>query len=262
MFMNIASAIAPITSLGIVKMYGYTVLFEICIGLSVVAIVAAYYLKPDESFKEAAANKEKKPFSLKNYFEPKALPAAIFGGFAFAFCYTVINTFFAAYARKIPDVAPYIGYFFMAISAVLVVVRPFIGRMMDRKGEKYVMYPGFIVLAIGMFVISRLDSPSTMFLAAVFLGLGYSAIFAATQSSCIKSATTDRAGQATITFFFFFDMGFALGAYFFGVVAKSVGFSNMYLTDAVLYLLGFVLYFLFVGRKATNTAAPSVNSAS
>lgn len=263
MFMNVASAVTPMASLAIVKVYGYTTLFQVCIGLGVLAISAAYYLKPQESVnvKATETNQEKKPFSIKDYFEPKAIPAAIFGAFVFAFGYTVINTFFAAYARTIPDVKPYIGYFFMAISGVLVLARPLIGRVMDKKGEKYVMYPAFIVLAIGMFGLSRMDSAVIMFLSAACLGLGYSAVFAGTQSSCVKSTTKDRVGQATITFFFCFDMGFALGAYFFGVVAKSVGFSNMYLIDSVLYLVGFVLYFIFVGRKAINTAAYSANHA-
>jgi len=253
MFMNIASAIAPILSLGLVKMHGYTVLFQICIALSSVAILASFFLKPPEEAKLEPGTASK-PFSLQDIFEPKALPVAIFGAFVFAFCYTVVNTFFAAYARRIPDVAPYIGYFFMAISAVLVVIRPFIGRVMDKKGEKYVMYPGFVALVIGMIVISRLDSVAMMFVAATFLGIGYSSIFAASQSGCIKAASKDRIAQATITFFFCFDLGFSLGAYFFGIVAKGIGFSNMYLADAALFGVGLVLYYLFVGRRAAGPA--------
>lgn len=253
MFMNIASAIAPILSLGLVKVYGYTALFQICIGLSIVAMGAAYYLKPQELVKEEMQSDDK-TFALSDYFEVKALPAAVFGAFVFAFCYTVINTFFTAYARKIPAVAPYIGYFFIAISAALVLVRPFIGRIMDRKGERYVMYPAFVILAIGMFIISVLDSPAIMFGAAVCLGLGYSAIFAASQSSCIKAAAKERVAQANITFFFCFDLGFSLGAYFFGIVAQKIGFSNMYLADAALFGIGLILYYLFVGRDAGQSA--------
>ncbi|MBP1764998.1 MAG: Quinolone resistance protein, major facilitator family transporter [Firmicutes bacterium] len=263
MFMNIGSAIAPMLSLGIVKAYGYTILFEGCMGLSLIAIAGAYYLRPHELTKKAAPAQEKRLFSLRDYFEPKAFPVAIFGAFIFAFCYTVINTFFAAYARTIPSVVSYIGFFFMAISAVLVVVRPFIGRVMDKKGEQYIMYPGFVVLALGMFLISRMDSVPMMFLAAACLGMGYSAIFAGAQSSCIKAASADRVGQANVTFFFFFDLGFSLGAFCFGLVAKSIGFSNMYLADSVLYLIGFALYFLFVGRNlARARSTKTTNSTS
>ena len=89
--------------------------------------------------------------SVNNFVESK-VSVISFIGFWVAFCYASVLSFLAAYAQEIHLVEA--GTFFFVVYAVVITIsRPITGIIFDAKGENYVMYPCFVCLAIGLFLI-------------------------------------------------------------------------------------------------------------
>ena len=53
--------------------------------------------------------------------------------------------------------------FFLVFAAVMLLTRPFTGRLFDEKGPQYVMIPGFITFAIGLVLLANMDSALVIF---------------------------------------------------------------------------------------------------
>ncbi|UUZ83572.1 hypothetical protein LJK88_06950 [Paenibacillus sp. P26] len=70
---------------------------------------------------------------LKRYFEPKAVPISL-AGFVLAFSYGAISTFISVYAKSI-GLERVASYFFIVFAAMILISRPFTGRLFDRMGS-------------------------------------------------------------------------------------------------------------------------------
>src|SRR5699024_6149999 len=72
--------------------------------------------------------------------------------------------------------------------------------------------------------------------AATLLGLGYGSLLPGFQTLSDQSTTTDRSGHAMSTFFIFYDLGIASGAFIWSMIMWACGFLAMYLVGVVLVL--------------------------
>src|SRR5699024_12772637 len=86
------------------------------------------------------------------------------------------------------------GMFFLVYAVVILVTRPFTGKLMDVKGANSIAYPGIIIAAIGMFILSQATTSFVLLLAAVLIGLGYGNYQSCTQAVAIKVTPIDRMG--------------------------------------------------------------------
>jgi nitrate/nitrite transporter NarK len=90
---------------------------------------------------------------LSDFFEKRALGIS---ALIFLTClsYSSIMTYLPMYAKAInmANIAS-IYFIFHAVGAIF--TRPFMGRLMDRRGANIVTYPVLIIFSIGMFIVSR-----------------------------------------------------------------------------------------------------------
>ena len=60
--------------------------------------------------------------------------------------------FLSSYVKVI-DLVDVSTFFFIVYAVVITLTRPSTGRIFDVKGEHYVMYPSYIFLTLGLFLL-------------------------------------------------------------------------------------------------------------
>ena len=58
---------------------------------------------------------------------------------------------------------------------MVLVTRPFIGKIFDKKGHKVVIIPGAVCMGLGVLILSFANSIVTLVIASLFFGFGYGA---------------------------------------------------------------------------------------
>jgi MFS family permease len=95
---------------------------------------------PVTSIKNQA--KEKQTFQLKNLFALEAIPISVVGMFL-SFAYSGILSFIPVYAKEL-GLTQAASFFFVIYAIMIVLSRPFTGKMFDRLGEHIIIYPSVL----------------------------------------------------------------------------------------------------------------------
>ena len=157
-------------------------------------------------------------------------------------------SFLAAYSQEINLVDA--GTFFFVVYAVVITIsRPMTGVIFDRKGENYVMYPCFIFLAIGLFMLAITNSAWLLLLSGVFVGLGYGTFMSNGQAVCIKLTPAHRVGVGISTYFVALDLGLGVSPYILGELRPVIGFNGIYELVAIMAVICFVMYHFMYGTR-------------
>ncbi|MCT8975660.1 MFS transporter [Clostridium sp. CX1] len=244
---TVAAAIGPFLGMFIVGHSTFYMNFVICIIFLVFSFIAVFFIKiPRLEFTKEQLEK-RKGFSLKSFFEIKAIPISIIAALI-ALGYSSILTFLTSYTKEINLVN--IGSFFFIVYAVFVLVsRPFTGRCFDKKGENFVMYPAILLFAIALVILSQSHKGFSLLLAGALVGLGYGTTSSSVQAISVKVSPKHRMGLATSTNFIFQDLGVGLGPFILGYFVPLIGYRGLYMIMAVVIFLCLFLYYFLHGRK-------------
>jgi MFS family permease len=250
MSVTLASAIGPFIGMNLYQYASFYAILVICVILLVIISIATFLLKVPEPELTQDQIESMKRLTLNNFFEVKALPIALIGTLVF-FSYSSIISFLSTYTKEIN--LTYTGSFFFIVYSVAVLIsRPLTGRWFDSKGENFVMYPSFILFAIGLIVLSQAHQGVILLLSAVLLGLGYGTFSSCGQAIAIKLSPAHRMGLATSTFLAIAEMGIGFGPYFLGFLIPTMGFSWMYISMAVVVIISMCLYYFLHGKSVEN----------
>ena len=189
-----------------------------------------------------------KGFKLSNFFEPKAIPISIISALI-GLGYSGVLSFLTSYSIKLHlvDVA---SFFFVFYAAAILVSRPFTGRWFDTKGENFVMYPAFLVFAIGLFMISQVQHGFILLLAGALVGFGYGTFSSSAQAISIKVSPKHRMGLATSTYFIFADVGIGIGPFLLGFLIPIIDYRGLYVFLAIIVFACTFLYYFMHARKS------------
>lgn len=86
------------------------------------------------------------------------------------------------------------GIFFLVYAVTILVTRPFLGRLQDRRGDNAVLIPAFLFFAVGMVVLALTASAWMLLLVGVLLGCSFGAILTAAQTAAREERTADPRG--------------------------------------------------------------------
>lgn len=244
---TLAAAIGPFLGMFLTQHASFNMNFLLCIILLGFSFIAAFFLKVPKVELTKEQLDKMKGFSIDNFFEAKAIPISIIGAFV-GFGYSSILSFLTSYTKEIGLVD--VGSFFFIVYAVFILVsRPFTGRWFDLKGENFVVYPSFLLLAIALAVLGEAHNGMTLLLAGALVGLGYGTISTSAQAISIKVSPKHRIGLATSTYFIFLDGGIGVGPFVIGFFIPILGFRGLYMGLAVLIIACGILYYFLHGRK-------------
>lgn len=241
----LATAIGPLIGVALIAASGYTSIFIFSLVMGIASFVLALSVKAPKIEKPETV--ESKGFKLSDYLELKALPVSI-TMLVLAFAYSGILSFITGYAEEIDLVEAGSLYFFV-YAVVILFSRPFTGPLIDRRGGNSVAYPGIILFAIGMLIISQANTSWVFLLAAAIIGLGYGNFQSTTQALAIKVTPPHRMGLANSTYFICLDLGLGLGPFVLGYIVPLSGYRGMYLSLVGLIVVGLFVYYLLHGRK-------------
>ncbi|MBD1378969.1 MFS transporter [Metabacillus arenae] len=242
---NFAVVCGPFIALFLLQSMSFDWLFLVLGILMTIGAVFTLSIKVNET----PSPLSKRKISLDDLFETKAIPIALIGCLI-AFSYSSVLSFISIYAKSLGLIEA-ASFFFVIFAVVMLVSRPFSGRLFDTRGPNFVMYPAFISFALGLFTLSIVESSISLLLAGAFIGLGYGTLVPSFQTIAVQSADHKRSAHATATFFTFFDSGIAAGSFVLGIIASLYGYSYLYLFASILVLLVLVIYrWKQAGRKA------------
>jgi MFS family permease len=137
-----------------------------------------------------------------------------------------------------------IGSFFLIQCLMVLIIRPFAGKMFDRKGPAAVMIPGGLLVLAGLILLSYSGSLLHLMMSAAVFGSGYGLIQPSVQAWMIKEVSVEERGIANGMFYNSIDMGVGMGSVLLGVVASGVGYAMMYRLSS-LFIVLFLLIFVF-----------------
>lgn len=219
----------------------------LCMTIIVVVFIAALVLKePNVKQKEEKFEKRRK-FSLSNIFELSVIPVSLVGFLTFL-GYSSIISFLSSYAAEINLIRAG-SFFFMVYSVSILISRPLTGRLLDRKGEAFVMYPSFVLFAIGLFIVGQVHTGFVLLLSAVFVGFGFGTFASCGQAIAIKLSPSNRMGLATSTFLAISEMGTGIGPSILGLVLPKIGFRRLYVIMAMVVMAAMLLYFILFAKR-------------
>lgn len=248
---SLGVGIGPLFGLVMSGQFDYSVLYWTCaLLISVVALPASIISTRNTSesnLKEK--HPDAPPFKLSNILDPETRKFSFYM-FIVAVAYSSINAFVSVYAGTVglEGSGPFV---FLAYSISLVVVRPLFGKLQDRKGENYVLYPSIASMALGTLACAACAvAPSTplLMLAGVFAATGFGTCMSTGLAVIGIIAKGKSAAPGIATFYLLCDFGCGIGPFLLGFVAGAFGYPAMYLACSGIALIGVVYYHFAYGR--------------
>ena len=267
----LALALGPFLGLALRQAVSYEMMFLICMLTGIGSLFIAFTLphialalSHDQTHKPASSsacfkageqgasaphgevNSKPSLFKLSNYIDYCVLPFATVVLLT-GVCYSTVQAFISFFATQQNLVAA-ASLFFLVYAVVVLLSRPFTGRLFDKRGENIIVYPALALMGFGFLLLSQATSAWMMLLAGGLLGAGFGNFQSIAQALVLKLVPMHRFGQATSTFFIFLDFGIGLGPYLFGFVVPFVGYNGVYLLSAGVAFVAIPFYVLMHGR--------------
>ncbi len=233
MSMNLAVVIGPFIGLFFLQYVSFQWLFIVLSLLMAFGLMFTFFVDTGERGKKREASFTS--LRLDDLFDRKALPIALLSGLV-GFSYGSILSFVPVYAESL-QLEVFASYFFLLFALLMIVSRPYVGRLFDEKGSYVVLLPSLLLFALGLALLSWTKTGGMLLLSAGVLGLGYGSILPGFQTIAVQRAGFSRTSQAMSTFFTFYDVGIGLGAFIWGLVSFHYGFPVMYLISAILVVV-------------------------
>jgi MFS family permease len=165
--------------------------------------------------------------------------------FLYSFGYGGITSFTALYA-DVNGVSPK-GIYLTALAVVILVTRPFSGRLGDRLGHRRVLLPCLALIAIGLGCLCLGGSLGWLLLSAAIFGTGFGTAYPLFVAHVMEHVGPERRGAAFGAILAAFDTGIGTGSTSMGWIIGAHGFVAAFGTAAALSALS-LPYFLLTDR--------------
>ena len=248
MSITLATAIGPFIGLYMSTHTSYQMIFGFCLVLGIISLIISTFAHiPVMKTPTPTTSTKSKKIKLSNFIEPKALPIGLVIVLV-SLGYSSVLSFINFYAIEV-DLVDAAGMFFVVYAVAILLSRPFSGRLMDRKGANYVMYPAFLLFSAGLLLLSTATSGMMMLLAGILMGLGFGNMQSTTQAIAVNVTPPHRVGLATSTYYIALDAGIGFGPYVLGYIIPLTGYSNLYVIMGVMVLVTTGIYYFIHGKK-------------
>jgi MFS family permease len=245
---NIALALGPTFGMLVVNRFGFTVLFALCMALSLCSLFTAGKLenKPLRTMERPAPENDLQV--VIRIFPPTMM------FFIAHIIWGALAAFFPLYAVSLGVSNP--GLFFGVYAVVLILGRGLGGRIIDLYSRQRVLLPCLVSYIIGMVVLAYSKNLPMFMVVAILTGAGHAFLM-----PCLMAYTLDLAGAsrgpAMGIISAMGDLGMGAGPVLMGIVLRLANFRIMFLGLAVIGLINFVYFYLLTkkARKETDGVA-------
>jgi predicted MFS family arabinose efflux permease len=247
MSVNLGIVLGPLIGLTLIQPLSYSMVASILAAVVCLGFIFCFLI-PIHTPPSPTPTLKKKSLSIHDFIEKRALSISILAMMV-SFAYASIMSFISTYAAS-KNLLAYASLFFIVFAFSMMSLRPFTGKIYDRKGPSYVIYPALALFSLGLVVLSQINSLMGLMCAAVLIGVGFGSVQPCLQTLAIQRSEPERIGHATSTFYTFYDIGIALGSILLGMLITAQGYSVAYLLCAVIIVLSLVYYKFSVAAKS------------
>lgn len=226
----------PFLGIAFLDSLGYTGIFMICAGISVVSVVIAVLLH----IHQPPMRTRPHPISLDDFIDLKLIPFCLLIAL-FCLAWGCTQAFLASYGKEC-DVTAAASLFFLCYAAAILISRPITGKIYDTHGPAVVFYPAIVALAAGLALLWAAWGNWSVLVAGFLMGFGFGNIQSIGQATAVSMVARERYPQATSTFYIFFDLGIGIAPYCFGLFAGTLSFAEIFGVNALIVLAGAPLY--------------------
>ncbi len=177
---------------------------------------------------------------LGDLIATELLPTSALGG-GFALLSGLVGNFIVVLAkeRHIAD----ISLFFVVSSVVLLISRPFSGKLIDRKNIRFVLIPAFSASIIAAVLLGAAHTIWLIIAAAVFYAVGQALGSPSIQTYSIRKLGPDRVGVASSTYYIGMDVGQGVGTVLGGFAAGLLGgFGDVFFGAAIILTIALIIF--------------------
>jgi MFS family permease len=243
MVFNLSGALGPLFGMFLINHSSFTVLFLVCVGLSLCSLLAVGKLKT----RQITALRDSS-IGGGFFLSRKAISPSIVSFFCL-FIWGGIVAFFPLYAINHGVGNP--GHFFATVAAMLILGRAFGAKILDLYGKEKIILPCLFGYIISMGILAYSKTLPMFILVAIIYGVGH-AFLSPTLLAYALDLTDSSRGPVVGTFTALSDLGMSLGPVMMGLIIRWTGYSTMFLCLVLTGLINLNYFYFFVRKKGAT----------
>ncbi|AIA68101.1 MFS transporter [Streptococcus equi subsp. zooepidemicus] len=234
----------------------FRLIIVLCSVLIAVVVAGAFAFPVTDIILNSEQLAKTKSWTVDSFIERKALFITLIA-FLMGIAYASVLGFQKLYTTEI-HLTTVGAYFFVVYALIITITRPAMGRLMDVKGEQWVLYPSYLFLALGLFLLGSVTSSLPYLLSGALIGFGYGTFMSCGQAASIKGVEEHRFNTAMSTYMIGLDLGLGAGPYLLGLIKDMLlgsgvqSFRQLFWLAAVIPVACAVMYFLKTQAKAID----------
>ncbi|NKE06910.1 MFS transporter [Mesobacillus selenatarsenatis] len=238
---SVGTSLGPMLALALLQVFSFNLLIVLSVGLTLLTLLLNLFIKGPR--KPAKMSTIQKGYFREHAFDRHAFTPAILTAF-FSITLGGVVSFLRELGKE-AGLGATISLFFLVLTIVMVIIRPFSGRIYDRFGHKFIIYPAVVSGIIGLTLLAITQNTMTLLVAAVFYGLAYGTVAPTLQALAVGAVQKEKQGTANAMYFSSMDLGMALGSAGLGLLASYTSYHFIY-GFSVIFLVGLMLAYTFV----------------
>ncbi|MBT8212494.1 MAG: MFS transporter [Acidimicrobiia bacterium] len=147
-----------------------------------------------------------------------------------------------------------VGLFFACYAGIAIALRVTVGWLPDRFGDKVVLAPALLAVALGLAMLSIASTDAHIAIAGLLAGTGHGFAFPILYSlTFTRSKFADR-GSGIAIYTAMFDVGALIGGPLWGVLIERVDYSGMFVTASAVVVAGGLAFYAFDRHDESRAA--------
>lgn len=239
----LASAIAPALGLELMYGFGFQVLYATAAGIALLGLVLFMFIKAPR------VDVPHKKLDLKTIINRDSLPATV-TMLVFMFTFGALENFVALFASE--NGLPSGSIYFLVMSAMLLLVRVTLGKLVDEKGEAFFVYSCNAAMLVAFLLLAFVPTTVTFILSAILAGYAFGGLEPSLQSMAVHTADDASRGSANSMFLCGYDIGYGLGGGVAGSLITAAGYTTMWSVVSLACVISVLIYFFWARHSDTS----------
>lgn len=239
----LASAIAPALGLELMYGFGFQVLYATAAGIALLGLVLFMFIHAPK------VEVPHKKLDLKTIINRDSLPATV-TMLVFMFTFGALENFVALFASE--NDLPSGSIYFLVMSAMLLLVRVTLGKLVDEKGEAFFVYSCNAAMLVVFLLLAFVPTTVTFILSAILAGYAFGGLEPSLQSMAVHTADDASRGSANSTFLCGYDIGYGLGGGVAGSLITAAGYTTMWSVVSLACVVSVLIYFFWARHSDTS----------
>ena len=191
-------------------------------------------------------NQQSYKFKFSDFFAKKLIPYMFLIG-VFSFGNGIVSYYLKMFgeSRGIANIT----LFFSVNSIAMVLSRPLAGKLLDRKGIKFILYPAYIITAVGIVILGSSYSLFPVLIAAALKAIGQGSGLPSIQTDAVRNLGKEKSGVAISTLFIGQDLGNAIGPVYASYVIGPFGYGVMFYGYAAMLIVADIFFHFYINRQ-------------